>query len=91
MSSNEVVLREVVRVSEAKIDMSVSGQMEHCIDIESAKTGEHIGISRYVTMNECKIRPTFQHSRVVPGATIVQFVEGNDVVQSRVLCHQVTD
>ena len=71
MSSDEVVLREVVRVSEAKIDVSVGGKMEDCINVESAKTCKYVDVSRYVTVDEGKVRPTLQHSGVVPRAAIV--------------------
>ena len=91
MSSNEVVLREVIGVPEAQIDMSVGGKVEDGIDVESAKTCEHVSVPCYVTVDKGKVGPALQHSRVVPRATIVQFVEGYDVVRSRVLGHQVTD
>ena len=62
MSSDEIVLRKVIGVSETEIDVSVGSKMKDSINVESAKAREYVGISRYVTVNEGKVRPALQHS-----------------------------
>jgi hypothetical protein len=63
--------------------------VEDSIDLISPQTFDDISPTRYIAMEECEVRSRFQHARVVPRATVVQLVEGDDSIMVGILGHQM--
>ncbi len=71
--------------------MGLSRQVEDGVDLVSSQTFDNICPTRYVAMEEGKVRSSFQHARVVPRAAVIQLVERNDCIVIRVLGYQVSN
>ena len=91
VSSEDVVLGEIVRVSKTQINVSLSGKMEHRVNLEAAETLQHIVGMGDVAMEEVEVCTVFEHSRIVSGAAVVQFIERYDVIRCWIFGHEMSN
>jgi hypothetical protein len=69
--------------------MSVRSQVKDGVYLKTLQAVYHILLTGHIAVDETKIRESLQQAGVVPGAAIVQFIEGHDPVRMLILGHEV--
>ena len=75
-----ICMRKCVGVTEAQINVRLCGKVENCVNIVSLQAVHDLRRVCDIAMVECEISFVIEDSRVVQGSTVVELVEGNDVV-----------
>lgn len=91
VSSVNVGVSESVGVSEGQVNVGLGGKMENGVNVVTLQAVHHLGWVGDITMVKGEVSLIVQGAGVVEGRTVVELVEGDDVVGVRVGESQVTD
>ncbi len=80
MCSVDIVICKGIRVSETQIHVGLRGKVEDGIDVVSLQTVHDFGGVRDVAMVEAEISFVVENAGIVQRRTVVQLVEGDDIV-----------
>ena len=80
MGSIDISVRKRVRVAKAQIDVGLRCKVEYSIDTVLLQAVHHLVRVRDVAMVEGEVPLAVEDPCVVQGRTVVQLVEGDDIV-----------